>query len=140
VPWRRDGAGARRARPSRPPAPARSESAARAASRPGPQAGAPPPPASPPPPSPRASKAPRETTDPDAPLDEAEARRLLGLTAREGLEEIESAYRKQALRCHPDKVAHLGADLQALAAAKFVRLGRARDLLASRAARDSMAR
>jgi len=44
---------------------------------------------------------------------------ILEVPASATLEEIKQAYRRQANRYHPDKVAHLGQDLQDLAKEKF---------------------
>jgi hypothetical protein len=54
---------------------------------------------------------------------------LLGVLGAASPEEIERAYRLKSLACHPDKVAHLDADLQRLAEEKFKRLQEARRLL-----------
>ena len=44
---------------------------------------------------------------------------VLGISPGSNREEIQSAYRKLANQYHPDKVAHLGAEFQALAEKKF---------------------
>ena len=97
-------------------------------------AAAPPPPASRRPTgSPPAGAAPAPTLVPDVaegPLTRAAAERLLRLLPGYSTTEVERAFRRRALQCHPDKVAHLDEDFQALAAKKFKRLKEARDLLA----------
>lgn len=45
--------------------------------------------------------------------------RILGVAPDAKKEEIQSAYRKLANQYHPDKVAHLGAELQQLAEKRF---------------------
>ena len=129
VPWRRDVVGAPA---SVAPEGAREEGdlAARA-----PEAGAkgrrpaPPPRAAgaskpSPPPAEAASAGPAES-----PLDGAGARAALGVDEAAGPDEVEDAFRRLALLCHPDKFAHLDADFQDLAARKFRRLQAARDYL-----------
>jgi curved DNA-binding protein CbpA len=44
---------------------------------------------------------------------------------------IERAYRERSLKCHPDKVAHLDGEFQALAEEKFKRLREAYEILVS---------
>jgi hypothetical protein len=122
VPWRRGETGPALAAESAPPAaePApRREAPAKAgtASR-----DARPPRRAPP------TRPPAEPAEEEA-LDVEGARRLLGVPAEAGPDAVEEAFRRHALLCHPDKVAHLDADFQALAARKFRRLQRARDLL-----------
>jgi DnaJ-domain-containing protein 1 len=74
----------------------------------------------------RAAPGPEEET----PLvDPFEACEILGVSSGANAAAIESAYRERALLCHPDKVAHLDADIQAVAQRKFRRLQEARDLL-----------
>ena len=65
----------------------------------------------------------------ESPLDGAGARAALGVDEAAGPDEVEDAFRRLALLCHPDKFAHLDADFQALAALKFRRLQAARDYL-----------
>jgi DnaJ like chaperone protein len=60
----------------------------------------------------------------------AAAERLLKLLPGYTAADVERAYRRRALLCHPDKVSHLDEDFQTLAAQKFKRLQEARDLLA----------
>jgi hypothetical protein len=64
-----------------------------------------------------------------APLGVAEALAILGVGPEASAQQIEEAYRARALGCHPDKVAHLDAEFQALAERKFRRLREAYDLL-----------
>jgi uncharacterized membrane protein YkvA (DUF1232 family) len=54
-----------------------------------------------------------ETYSPKSPYD------LLEIDRNASLEEIKQAYRLQASRYHPDKVAHLGKDFQELAETRF---------------------
>jgi curved DNA-binding protein CbpA len=68
---------------------------------------------------------------PEPPLDVFEALALLGLDPTADRAAIDRAYRERSLACHPDKVAHLDPDFQALAQRKFVRLKAAYDLLTS---------
>jgi DnaJ-class molecular chaperone len=42
---------------------------------------------------------------------------------------VDAAYRAAARRCHPDLVAHLDAEFQALAHEKFLRIARAHAIL-----------
>ncbi len=62
----------------------------------------------------------------DAPAQPAlgpiEAYALLGVSVSTGREELERAFRSRSLTCHPDKVAHLDLEFQALAERKFKRL------------------
>jgi DnaJ like chaperone protein len=55
---------------------------------------------------------------------------LLGVGPTAARREIERAFREKSRRCHPDKVAHLDPEFQALAERKFKRLKSAYDLLA----------
>jgi hypothetical protein len=77
----------------------------------------------PPPPEPPASE------DPGPDL--IEALQILGVGPLATPEEIERAFKQRSLACHPDKVAHLDGDFQALAARKFRRLVAAYELLSS---------
>ena len=54
---------------------------------------------------------------------------VLGLTTDANLEAIHKAYRKAAARCHPDKTAHLSAELQKLAEHKMQQLNHIWDVL-----------
>ncbi len=82
-------------------------------------------PRSPPPPS--AGGAPA-----DLPRTREEALELLGLDPGATPEEVAAAYRAASRRCHPDLVARLDEEFRALAHEKFLRLQRARELLAGR--------
>jgi hypothetical protein len=64
--------------------------------------------------------APAETSR--KPVGPTEALELLGVTATATRTELEQAFRARSLTCHPDKVAHLDAEFQALAHHKFTRL------------------
>ena len=55
--------------------------------------------------------------------------RILELQPGAGQTEIRAAYRRLATRYHPDKVAHLGEDFQALAEKKFKAIQAAYDML-----------
>jgi uncharacterized membrane protein YkvA (DUF1232 family) len=59
---------------------------------------------------------------------------LLGVSPGATQEEIKSAYRKQAQRYHPDRVSHLGEELQQMAKEKFQEIQKAYETL-SRSAR-----
>ncbi len=59
----------------------------------------------------------------------ADPRTVLGVSPEAGPEEIKSAYRRLAAQYHPDKVAHLGEDLKALADKKFKAIQHAYDQL-----------
>jgi hypothetical protein len=98
----------------------------------------PPPPAPPPPVKPTgpavaaapSAGAQRAAQDDDEPLvDPFAACALLGVSPSAEAAAIEAAFRERALQCHPDKVAHLDPDIQAVARRKFRRLQEARDLL-----------
>ena len=54
---------------------------------------------------------------------------VLGLNENATLEEIKKAYRDLSQQYHPDKVAHLGKDLQELANQKFLEINQAYDEL-----------
>lgn len=58
-----------------------------------------------------------------------EALELLRVAPTASREELERAYRTRSLGCHPDKVAHLDPEFQALAERKFKRLRAAYELL-----------
>jgi hypothetical protein len=64
-----------------------------------------------------------------APMTLAEALEVLGVSPAADRGAIERAYRDRSVQCHPDKVAHLDAEFQALAERKFRRLREAYDLL-----------
>jgi DnaJ-domain-containing protein 1 len=63
------------------------------------------------------------------PLDVLRAMALLGVPASADRSAIQRAFRERSLTCHPDKVAHLDPEFQALAERKFKRLRQAYDLL-----------
>ena len=63
--------------------------------------------------------------------DVAQAMELLGVGPGASAEEIRHAFRERSKTCHPDKVAHLDEDFQALAHTKFQRLRAAFELLVS---------
>lgn len=115
-----DAAGAGAAGPA-PRAPARAPAAA---GGPGPATE----PSAPPPARPAQSPRPAEPAS-DAPLGLAEALEVLGVPPTVSPEELERAYRVRSLGCHPDKVAHLDPEFQALAERKFKRLRAAYELL-----------
>ncbi len=54
---------------------------------------------------------------------------ILDVPSSASAREIDRAYRQRSRTCHPDKVAHLDADFQALAERKFRALKDAYDLL-----------
>ncbi|MBC2714434.1 MAG: DnaJ domain-containing protein [Desulfobacteraceae bacterium] len=57
---------------------------------------------------------------------------ILGVTPGASPEEIQVAYRVAAQQYHPDKVAHLGDELQELAQKKFVEIQEAYDFLSDK--------
>jgi hypothetical protein len=131
--------GGRFARPGEPPPPFVPEGdrvppwVAGATRRPDPPPTRPPRDEAPPPveipveaPAPRAAEA-----EADAPLGLDVALSLLGVLPGASGEDLARAFRERSLLCHPDKVAHLDPDLQALAHRKFRRLKQAYDMLTS---------
>ena len=54
---------------------------------------------------------------------------ILGLTENSTTTEIKKAYRKLAVKHHPDKVAHLGKEMQKLAKEKFLIISDAYELV-----------
>lgn len=56
---------------------------------------------------------------------------VLGVSRGATPEEIKSAYRKQAQRYHPDRVSHLGEELQQLAQQKFLEIQKAYEILSN---------
>jgi hypothetical protein len=54
---------------------------------------------------------------------------ILGVAPGASIEEIQTAYRAAAQQYHPDKVAHLGDEFQALAQEKFIQIQDAYNLL-----------
>ncbi len=57
---------------------------------------------------------------------------VLGITEDASLEEIKAAYRKKIKAYHPDRVAHLGVELQEIAQKKSTEINRAYEMLQSR--------
>jgi hypothetical protein len=113
LPWRRDVAPALGTTPAAAPLPPE-----------------PAPAAVPPRPGPEKERGPSAAPAPEAELvDPFEACEILGVSPGAEARAIEAAYRERALQCHPDKVAHLDPDIQAVARKKFRRLQEARDLL-----------
>ena len=70
--------------------------------------------------SPPATEPPKASFDPYS---------VLGISAEATAAQVKEAYRLQMAQYHPDKVAHLGADLQALAREKTLQIQRAFELL-----------
>ncbi len=54
-----------------------------------------------------------------SPKERKDPYKILGIDRSATPEEIKSAYRRQAIRYHPDKVSHLGEEFQSLAKKKF---------------------
>ncbi len=71
----------------------------------------------------QAGKAPSASKDPYE---------ILGVEPGASIEEIQAAYRAAAQQYHPDKVAHLGDEFQALAQEKFVQIQEAYDFLSNK--------
>ena len=65
------------------------------------------------------------------PSAEQDPYKILGVSRNASPEEIKSAYRKQAQRYHPDRVSHLGEELQQLAKQKFLEIQKAYEILSS---------
>lgn len=72
---------------------------------------------------------PPDVPDADVPLTLDRARAVLGVPEGADAAAVEHSYRERALRLHPDKVAHLDQEFQALAERRFKELQEARDLL-----------
>lgn len=68
----------------------------------------------------------QEESEPSA---EKDPYKVLGVSRNATPEEIKSAYRKQAQRYHPDRVSHLGEELQQLAKQKFLEIQKAYEIL-----------
>lgn len=66
------------------------------------------------------------------PTSAAQAADLLGLGPRPSPQEVDRAFRRQVVRCHPDRVADLHPDLQQRAKDMTVALNQARDILLGR--------
>lgn len=101
-----------------------------AAAPPPPPPPPPPPRPQPPPPSqPPVEPPPHRPDDAEPPLTLPLALEILGIGPTAAREAIEQAFREKSRLCHPDKVAHLDPEFQALAERKFKRLKAAFDLL-----------
>jgi len=59
---------------------------------------------------------------------------ILGLKSNATLDEIHAAYRERVQAYHPDKVSHLGPELQELAQEKFIEIQRAYEELTGKTA------
>ena len=70
----------------------------------------------------------QEESEPSA---EKDPYKVLGVSRNATPEEIKSAYRKQAQRYHPDRVSHLGEELQQLAKQKFLEIQKAYEILSN---------
>ena len=70
----------------------------------------------------------QEESEPSA---EKNPYKVLGVSQNATPEEIKSAYRKQAQRYHPDRVSHLGEELQQLAKQKFLEIQKAYEILSN---------
>jgi hypothetical protein len=73
----------------------------------------------------------RPPPPPPRPSSIEEAREALGVGPAATREEVARAFRERSLGCHPDKVAHLDAEIQALAEERFRRLREAYERLTS---------
>lgn len=58
---------------------------------------------------------------------ESSSYKILGITPEATDEEVKKAYKKMAIKYHPDKVSHLGEDVQKAATEKFKEVNRAYD-------------
>lgn len=71
----------------------------------------------------------QEKSDSESGKVPADPYKILGISAGASREEIQAAYRTAAQQYHPDKVAHLGIELQTLARKKFLEIQAAHDAL-----------
>lgn len=71
----------------------------------------------------------RENTDSGRRKDPPDPHEILGISPGASREEIQAAYRSAAQQYHPDKVAHLGIELQDLARKKFLEIQEAYEFL-----------
>ena len=83
----------------------------------------------PPPKKPVPAPPPPGTPPADAPVTIFEALTLLGISPSADRATLDQAFRERSMQCHPDKVAHLDPDFQALAVRKFQRLLEAYEML-----------
>jgi DnaJ like chaperone protein len=67
----------------------------------------------------------RQNAEAKAREDAADDYRILGIEKGATDDEVRKAYRRMAMKCHPDKVAHLGPEFQRDAEAKFRRVNEA---------------
>jgi len=67
----------------------------------------------------------RRGARPEAREDAEDDYRILGVSRDADDDEVRKAYRRMAMKCHPDKVAHLGPEFQRDATAKFRRVNAA---------------
>lgn len=65
--------------------------------------------------------------------DSAKPYRVLGLEPGADLEKVKQAYRRLAVEYHPDKVSHLGKELQDFAQKKFIEITQAYEAITARA-------
>ena len=57
------------------------------------------------------------------------AYKILGISKDASDEEVKKAYRRMAMKYHPDKVSYLGEDFQKTAKDKFQKVGEAYELI-----------
>ena len=69
---------------------------------------------------------------PDEKTSEQDPYQVLGVSRSASLDEVKSAYRKLALKYHPDKVNHLGDEFKAMAEKRFKEIQEAYNHLAGR--------
>jgi len=77
----------------------------------------------------RASRGPQQGGRDPAEEAEKDPYQILGVSRNASQQEIKSAFRKQAQRYHPDRVSHLGEELQQLAKEKFQEIQKAYEML-----------